>query len=187
MQPASTAKLDGLVLPESLAAGLRIIALRALGDEEEAADAVQETLTRALEAVRDRRVPPGVALAAFVHGIARHVIVDQLRRRARQPHTLEADCVASPHPTPLESLIRKEEVERVGHALARLPRRDRELLERCYVHGERLVDIARRLGEPVERVRKRKSRALARIRLQLAGPGGRHVSAADTTVSDDEH
>lgn len=184
--PAGTEQLDGLLLSESLAAGLRIIALRALGDEDEAADAVQETLARAVEAVREGRVPSDVPLEVFVYGIARHVNADVLRRRARAPVALDVDCVASAEPSPLESLVRNEEIARAQRALARLPRRDRDLLTRCLLHGERLVDIARRLGEPVERLRKRKSRALAKLRdlVEAAAPG--HVSELKTIPIDDE-
>ncbi len=180
--PASAEQPDGPVIPESLASGLRIVALRALGHEEDAADAVQETLARAIEAVRKDRIPPGVSLPAFVHGIARHVIADVLRRRGREHDGLEPDRLAAAAPSPLDHLVRAEELERVQRALARLPHRDRDLLRRCFVDGERLVDIARDLGEPAERVRKRKSRALERLREMVARDTSGHVRGPDPTL-----
>jgi DNA-directed RNA polymerase specialized sigma24 family protein len=47
------------------------------------------------------------------------------------------------------------------------------------VDGERVSAIAARLGEPAERVRKRKSRALERLRQEL---GGGHKTSVTPTV-----
>jgi RNA polymerase sigma-70 factor (ECF subfamily) len=173
----------GDALPESLAAGLEIVAVRALGNRDDARDAVQETLARALEAVRGGRIPPSVPLEHFVHGIAKHVIADVLRRRHRErAHDADPDLVVHPAASSLEALVRAEDRERVRRALAQLPAADRELLRRCFVDGDRLVDIAQSLGEPPERVRKRKSRALERMRVLLGGLPERHVPARDPTT-----
>lgn len=169
-------------LPASFTTGLELIAFRALGDREDARDAAQETLARALDAVRQGRVPTGVPLAAFVHGIGRHVITDVLRRRMRERGTAPAaELLAAPDPSPLDRLIDAEERERVHGALRQLSPADRDLLQRCFVHGERVVDIAGRLGEPAERVRKRKSRALERLREILAAIPGRHIPPPEAT------
>ncbi len=173
------------MLPDSFVSGLRIIAIRALGDEDDAADAVQETLARAVDAVRKGCVPPDVPLPAFVHGIARHVIADTLRRRSREHSSSELHRVVASDPSPLELLVRAENVERVRRALKRLSRDDRELLRRCFEGGERIVDIARELDEPQERLRKRKSRALARLKEQLEETEPGHVSAEESTLRDD--
>ncbi len=167
MLPASTSQCEARLFPDSFVNALRIIAIRALEDEDDAADAVQETLARAMAAVRKGRISTEDPVTAFVYGIARHVIADVLRRRAREHASPELDRVVAPDPSPLELLVRADEVERVRRALRRLSRSDRELLRRCYEVGERTVDIAEELGEPPERLRKRKSRALARLRLRL--------------------
>jgi len=62
--------------PHTVAGRLLIVAFRMLGDVEEARDVVQETMSRALEAIRGDRLPPGVPVEAFVYGIARHVLAD---------------------------------------------------------------------------------------------------------------
>jgi len=157
--------------------GLELIALRALGNAEEARDAVQEILARAVEAIRAARVPAQVPLGAFVHGIARHVLADARRRRIRD--SAQVDVVVSPlpasQPSPLEALILQEERDRLRSALARLPAADRELLTRCFLEGESVQRLAERDGVPAERLRKRKSRALERLRDLLADGRG-HVS-----------
>lgn len=171
-------------LPNTIAAGLELISRRALGDSEDARDAVQEILARAVAAIRGGRVPPEVPLGAFVHGIAKHVIADVLRRRMRDrlaDHPVES--LPTHHPSPLETLISGEERERVRRALARLSPNDRDLLDACFMHGARVVDIAARTGEPAERVRKRKSRALERLRALLADTGAAgHSSPSGPTL-----
>jgi RNA polymerase sigma-70 factor, ECF subfamily len=163
----------------TLAAGLEIVALRRLGDPDDARDAVQETLARAVAAGRDNRLPTAVPLSAFVYGIARHVIADAIRRRdkeggsGRDPENLE-----SPAASALESLIRAEDRFRLGHALGTLRASDRELLELCFVRGETVAEIARRRREPAERIRKRKSRALERLREELTAQGSMSEAAA---------
>ena len=167
-------------LPRTLAGGLEIVAIRALGNSDDARDAVQETLARALDALRDNRIPADVPIEAFVYGIARHVIIDVHRRRVRDRGAVEdTGTLPAPGPSALEALVRAEEREMVSRALASLPNADRQLLEWCFVDGERVSAIAARLGEPAERVRKRKSRALERLR---QGLGGGHKTSVMPTV-----
>lgn len=151
-----------------------------MGDVDDARDAVQETLARGLEALRGNRVPAGVPIEAFIYGIARHVITDVQRRRVRDRGAVEdPGSLPAPGPSALEALVDAEQRETVARALAAIPTADRELLELCFVDGERVSAIAARLGEPAERVRKRKSRALERLR---QGLGGGHTTSVTPTV-----
>ena len=165
---------------------LEIVVTRALGDPDDARDAIQEILARALEAIRGGRVPDGLSLAPFVYGIARHVIADALGKRAREAdHSGEISAVASPGPSALEELVSRESRLAMRRALDRLPRAERAILERCYVDGERVVDIASRMGEPADRIRKRKSRALQHLReiLTRDDAPASHTSRPDLTSS----
>lgn len=164
------------VLSESLSAGLTLLAMRALGNREDAADAAQETLVRALEAIRERRIPTDAPLGAFIYGIARHVIADVIRKRVREGPCAGCEGLVATEPSPLDALILREERDRVTIALTRLSEEDRALLRDCYVDGHRIVDIAGGDGEPAERIRKRKSRALARLRAELGILPRGHVS-----------
>ena len=149
--------------------GLELVALRVLSDRDHARDAVQETLARVLAVVNGKGVPPGYTLETYTFGILKHVLADESRRRKRLvglPRWLTSWAAS-----PLDQLVSRERTERVRAALSRLDREDRELLERFYWAGERVVDIAAVSGEPAERIRKRKSRALARLRALLLGPG----------------
>jgi RNA polymerase sigma-70 factor (ECF subfamily) len=155
-----------LEVVEQLRPGLQIMALRALGDLEAAEEAVQETLVRALEALRDDRPRDPKKLGAFVRGIARHVIADahQARRRTAPLAAVPETELGTGSDDPLSALITDEERGQVRRALARLSAADRDILHLSFFEGLTPVEIAERLGEPALRIRKRKSRALRRLR-----------------------
>jgi RNA polymerase sigma-70 factor (ECF subfamily) len=169
---------------ERLRLGLQIMALRALGDPEAAEEAVQETLVRAVQALREGRPSNPENLGAFVHGIARHVIADvhRARKRSAGPHEMLEAGHATTADDPLTSLINTEERDRIRHALTQLSAGDRQILHLSFFEGLTPVEIAGRLGEPAPRIRKRKSRALSRLRrVFLGGAGTCHESLSFTT------
>ena len=159
--------------------GLGIMALQSLGDPEAAAEAVQETLARALAALRDGRLRDPARLTAFVHGIARHVIADVYRSRSR---TVHLDPVTQPHPSgaagPLDTLVSAEERQRLRFALNGLSESDREILRLSFGEAVSSAEIARHLGEPAARIRKRKSRALDRLRRAFFAEGHSRAPAS---------
>ncbi len=169
---------------ERLRLGLQIMALRALGDTEAAEEAVQETMVRAMEALRDGRLNDPEKLGAFVRGIARHVIADAHRARQRGAplQAVPEGELGTSGDDPLTALITAEERNRVRLALRRLSAVDRQILHLSFFEGLTPIEIAQRLGEPALRVRKRKSRALARLRQALLqGAGTRHEWRSSTT------
>jgi RNA polymerase sigma-70 factor, ECF subfamily len=161
--------------------GLHLMALRRLGSLEAAEEAVQETLARTLVALTQGRPAELDRLPAFVTGIARHVIVDMLRAHAR---AVPLDTAAAEHaeaaPDALELLVSAAERARVRAALRLLGAADRRLLRLCYFEGLTPTEVADRLGEPAERVRKRKSRALERLREAFRGKAG-HAGGSSPT------
>jgi RNA polymerase sigma-70 factor (ECF subfamily) len=169
---------------EQLRLGLQIMALHALGDPEAAEEAVQETLVRALEALRNGRPRDPEKLGAFVRGIARHVIADAHHARQR---SAPLDAVPETErgirsDDPLSALITDEERNRVRRALARLSPADRDILHLSFFEGLTPVEIAERIGEPALRIRKRKSRALRRLREAFSrGAGTGHESGSSKT------
>lgn len=157
--------------------GLRLMALRALGDDDAADDVVQETLLRALRAVSPEVAADPERLGAFVGGIARHVIADVFRAGTRRSQSEQpADPAAGDDA--LSRLVRRERQAQVQAAIARLASGDQQVVRASFFEGLTPAEIAGRLNEPVERVRKRKSRALARLRAVLE-PLLRHDHAPD--------
>ena len=183
--PGATSELgpEGL---ERLRARLQVIALRALGDPEAAEEAAQETLTRAVEALRQgrpREGGEGEHLGAFVRGIARHVIADMLRARQR---TIGLEAVteaagAAPGDA-LSVLISAEEQDRVRRALTQLSAGDQAILHLSFFEGLTPAEIAERLDEPAPRIWKRKSRALERLRRALLGKTGTGQEPGSSTT-----
>ena len=163
---------------EQLRPGLQILALRALGDLDAAEEAVQETLVRAEEAVRNARLKDPDKLGAFVQGIARHVFADThhaLQRATPLDSVPESDR-ATGAPDPLSALITDEERKHVRKAMTQLSATDHEVLHLSFFEGLTPVEIGERLGEPALRIRKRKSRALSRLRQAFSRVGPKPVT-----------
>ena len=169
--------------PETLATlrgGLRIVALRRLREADAADECVQEVLARTLELVRAGRVRSAQELTPIAYGIARHVIVDEIRRRVRaQRVSLFAGDAVSAAPDVLAPLIAGEERERLRAAWSELSDEDREILHITFFEGVEPSELARRRGQPPERVRKQKSRALERLRRAFFG--GEAASTAEVS------
>lgn len=163
-RPAGDLPLSQL---ETLRSGLRIMALRALGSDDLADEVVQETLARAVEALRENRLADPARLGGFVAGIARHVIADVHRRRGRVDPLDSHPATADPRPDSLALLISAEERGMVRAALGAVSPEDREILRLAFYEGLRAPEIAARLGRRADWVRKRKSRALDRVRAAL--------------------
>ena len=159
-----------------LAEGLEIVALRRLGNRDDARDATQETIVRLMERLSAGNLGSEAEIGPLAWGIARHVIADMLRARGRNPDVL-VDAVSGT-PGPLDQLVTADEVRVVRSALNRLARGDQDLLHRCFVNGEKIGAVAAALGEPAERLRKRKSRALQRLAAAL-GVRSSHEAAAE--------
>jgi DNA-directed RNA polymerase specialized sigma24 family protein len=93
--------------------------------------------------------------------------VRRQRRRVREVHDV-ADTLLAHDADSLERLIRNEERTCVRQALRALAAGDQQLLRRCFIQGTLIADLARESGVPASRLRKRKSRAVRRLRLLLA-------------------
>lgn len=158
-----------------LADGLEIVAIRRLGNRDDARDASQETIARLLERLNAGGFSSEAEIVPIAWGIARHVIADILRERGRQPQELVE--APSRGPGPLDQLVAADEVRVVRKALDTLADADRALLHRCFVDGEKIGAVALAMGEPAERVRKRKSRALRRFALALGMKMGHEIDA----------
>lgn len=166
MSPDGFATIDAVRIG-LLRNGLRIMAQRALGDDDAAEDVVQEALMRALRAVTAEMAADPDRLGAFVGGIARHVIAD-VKRSASRYSTQDGRLYAlSTMPDALSTVLEQEEQARVRGAIESLSASDQIIIRTSFYEGLTPTEIAERLNQPAERIRKRKSRALARLRAVL--------------------
>jgi RNA polymerase sigma-70 factor (ECF subfamily) len=126
-----------------------------------AEDLTQETFVAAVaELAKDR---PVTAPAAWIHGIARHKLLDHYRRQERVERSLAAAWEAEQLETELVVEDRHETRERAVEALASIPASQRAALVVCYLDGYSVPEAAGLLGKSVEAVES----LLARRRLSF--------------------
>lgn len=156
------------------------IARRQLGAQC-AEDVVQEVFL-ALWKNAERYDPVLSSEAAFVATVARRRVIDQRRKLGRaQVEELPDEPRAEPD-AGLEHVDLGEEARAAESALARLPKKQREVLRLAIVDGLTHVEIAARLALPLGTVKSHVRRGLERVRGALArrgdgepapSPGGR--------------
>jgi RNA polymerase sigma-70 factor (ECF subfamily) len=145
---------------------------RRLGDAEVAADLTAETFAAALEGLP--RFNPAVAPAtAWLYGIARHKLArtlergrveDEARRRLRLPRiTVDDEAIER-----IEALATSEATGRlIQRMLEHLPAEQHDALTARVLHEREYAEIATSHDTSESVIRKRVSRALARLRSGL--------------------
>jgi RNA polymerase sigma factor (sigma-70 family) len=104
--------------------------------------------------------------------VARNLIVDLTRlRRKHQPLDEVESLLPAPQPDALAVLISEENRARVRQAMSKLSAPDRELMRLCYFDGLPAQAVADRLGTTAAVVRKRKERALSKLRAVFSAEG----------------
>jgi RNA polymerase sigma-70 factor (ECF subfamily) len=157
------------------------VALRTLGDPEEAADAVQDALVSALRAARTFRGEAKVT--TWLHRIVVNACLDRARRRQARPTV--------PLPTQEQAPIARDvlgESERateLAAALARLPVEQAAALVLVDALGYHVDEVAQILETPVGTVKSRCSRGRARLAVALGhlAPEGNRGASGDVTPS----
>lgn len=138
-----------------------------VGDVHRAEDVVQEAFVLALTRL-DQLAEP----AAFL-GWLRTLVRTAARRlvRRRRPDLFDpaADEPPGPADDPRDEVAAGEARERVRDALAGLPDRQRALVERYYVEGRSVGEIAATLGLPEGTVKRHLHEAREGMRARLVG------------------
>lgn len=155
------------------------MALASLRDGEAAEEVAQESLARVVRAIREGRLHDPANLGAFARAIARNVIVDTLRLRKRVT-PLEPDHEPASEEDALRTLVTAEQLTQLRVALERLSSQDHELLRLSFFEGLSPQELAERLEVPSTRIRKRKERALERLRAAFFEAAG-HASPPTPT------
>ena len=139
------------------------VALRTLGDREEAADALQDAL---LSAYRSASTYRGDArVTTWLHRIVVNACLDRVRRNKVRPTVAmpEDGGPVDPH----DRIGDRETAMEIEAALATLPDEQRAALVLVDVQGMPVEDAAAVLGVPAGTVKSRCSRGRARLALQL--------------------
>jgi len=137
------------------------VALRTLGDPDDAADAVQDALVSAYRAAATFRGES--AVTTWLHRITVNACLDLARRRASRPTTTlteRTDAEASPMPGPFDAA---DTAATVLAALRRLPMDQAAAVVIVDVEGFSVREAAEILGAPEGTVKSRCARARARL------------------------
>jgi DNA-directed RNA polymerase specialized sigma24 family protein len=138
-----------------------------LHDSDLAEDVAQEALARCLTTIRTRGLPSNCTLGAYVTGIARHVVLDILRRGEREVPLCVADLDGRLHEALVTPPTMPDPVSGLPAAIESLSSDERFVIRRHFMEGIQCTEIARGLGVAPARIRKQKQRALQKIRVAL--------------------
>jgi RNA polymerase sigma-70 factor (ECF subfamily) len=140
------------------------VALRTLGDPEDAADALQDGLINAFRRARSYR--GDAAVTTWLHRIVVNACIDRVRRSVSRPATALPDdadrvpALAGAGPDPAESVSTRLDVEA---ALATLPAEQRAAIVLVDMEGMPVSEVAELLDCAVGTVKSRCARARAKL------------------------
>jgi RNA polymerase sigma-70 factor (ECF subfamily) len=142
------------------------VAVRTLGDREEAADAVQDALVSAFRAAHTFRGQS--AVTTWLHRITVNACLDRARKTASRRTTPVDDTqrleqLLEPHESAEAPAERRDLHRELLAALARLPMDQRAALVLVDMQGYPVAEAARVLGIPVGTVKSRCARGRARL------------------------
>ena len=153
------------------------VALRTLGDREEAADALQDALLSAYRAAGSYRGEAKVT--TWLHRIVVNACLDRVRRRQARPTVpLLDEAGRTDPPDPRDALGDRETALDIEQALAALPYDQRIAIVLVDLQGLSVEEVAAVLDVPAGTVKSRCSRGRARLALSLGHLRNRPGTAA---------
>jgi RNA polymerase sigma-70 factor (ECF subfamily) len=144
------------------------VALRRLGDHNEAEELCQDVFLQAMTKIGQLREPAcfGGWLRSITHRLAINRIVRRAPAAATEPETLEARCVEDR--TPLANVLQGERKSQVRAGLDRLRTLDRETLVAFYVKGQTLLEMSDAFDAPLGTIKRRLHVARKRLAREVA-------------------
>ena len=146
-------------LPAEFSSRIYYVALRKLRSKSAAEDVRNETLLRVIQALRAGSLRSPEALPAFVLGVARNVLLEEMRKSARTDEIGGRDFAAEPT-EPVDHTVQRA----IEATFTRLQPRERDILRLSFFDDLSKEEISERLGILPDRVRLVKSRALKSFR-----------------------
>jgi RNA polymerase sigma-70 factor (ECF subfamily) len=143
------------------------IAMRRLGDYNEAQELCQDVFVQAMQKIGQLREPECFVswLRAITHRMAINRIVRRVPDTSAGPEALDAACVEDE--TPLAAALAGERRAQLRAGLARLRDLDRETLEAFYVKGQSLIEMSNAFDAPLGTIKRRLHVARKRLAKQM--------------------
>jgi RNA polymerase sigma-70 factor (ECF subfamily) len=141
-----------------------------INDRAQAEDVVQDTFLDLWN--RSGAWDVSGSLAAFLYKVARHLALNQARRRRvrlRRAWHLKREADSRRPPTALDTIERVELAAAINEAIRGLPPRRGEVFTLGYLHELKHSEIAAAMGISVQTVKNHMSAALGQLRRSL-GP-----------------
>lgn len=154
------------------------MALRILGDEDQAADASQEAFISAFKSIASFR---GGSFKGWLMRTVTNACYDELRRQKRRPTTpLEPDTedgeemdspkwLADPNMTPAQKAEADEVEHAIQHCLNNLPLEFKTVVVMADIQGMDYTEVAAAVRVPLGTIKSRLARARLRLRECLQG------------------
>lgn len=164
------------------------LALRMVGDPEDAADMTQETFIKAYRSLSSFRGDS--KFSSWLYRIASNVCLDFLRSRSRHPQVSLSSSDEDEQTTfelpdmsrnPEEQLMKKLSMEAVRRGLEQLPEQQRQILVLRELGGLSYAELAQTLGLEEGTVKSRIFRARKRLCALLLRDG--NISGGAASVS----
>lgn len=143
------------------------VALRTLGDREEAADALQDAFISAFRAAAGFRGDS--AVTTWLHRVVVNACLDRVRRRAARPTVALPDAGPGEPADDRDAIAERDTTLAVEAALAALSAEHRAAVVLVDVQGYSVAETALILGVAEGTVKSRCARARARLLPMLAG------------------
>jgi RNA polymerase sigma-70 factor (ECF subfamily) len=149
------------------------LAVRILGNREEATDLLQDVYLEVWRKVSRYDVGRGTPIAWLVT-LTKSRAIDRLRARASRGYgatnKMESETaaqMADPGPSPLETQADQELRSAVGTAVAGLPQAQQQAIALAYYEGLSHSEIASRLNQPLGTVKTRIKLGMSKLRESL--------------------
>ena len=146
---------------------VQAIAMRRLGDINEAQELSQDVFVQAMQKIDQLRQPE--CFGGWLRAITVRMSINRAIRRApsvsAEPEIMEATVATSD--TPVDAALDVERAEQLHLGLGRLGDLDRETLEAFYVQGQSLIEMAEVFEAPVGTIKRRLHVARKRLAKQV--------------------
>jgi RNA polymerase sigma-70 factor, ECF subfamily len=133
-----------------------------LGDDALAEDIASEVFFSLLKSVKAGRAPE-TNLRGWLIGAARHMVVDQLRRKYRHPSETISETLVFDGDGPVDQVERRDDSSALRAALTHLTEDQQQVLMLRFVQGYSLEETASVLRKKVNAVKALQFRALASL------------------------